>query len=96
MIGQRAQPHAASVFLRGRNGVTLEAAGALLSPFAEALERRLGVALRDGNAALLAVKTLEINVADASNWPAVSDWLRAWAQDYDASLKEIARDAADV
>jgi hypothetical protein len=83
------------VFLRGRNGVTLRAARAALAPIADAFEQRLGVALCGERSDLLAVQTLKVNVADAANWPAVSDWLRDWAGKYDAVLRELARRRRD-
>ena len=95
VIGQWVQAHAASVFLRGRNGVTLRAARAALAPIADAFEQRLGVALCGERSDLLAVQTLKVNVADAANWPAVSDWLRDWAGKYDAVLRELARRRRD-
>ena len=89
VIGQRVQEHAASVFLRGRYGVKLAAAEAALAPFADRLNDRLGVAVRDDGQGLLAVKTLEIGVADPSNWPRVSTWLRDRATEYDATLRQL-------
>ena len=90
VIGQMVQEHAATVFLRGRYGVPLETVEEALAPFAEELEQRLGVRLRGDRRALLAEKTLALNVSDPSNWPLVSAWLRAQADGYDAALREIA------
>ena len=90
VIGQHVQEHSACVFLRGRNGVTLETVWAMLAPFAEKLERRLGVSLRGDRPALLAVKVLEIDVANPANSPEISDWLQERTMTYDAALRDLA------
>jgi len=87
VIAQLVEDNAAVVFLRGRNGVPLDAAHAALSPFRERLERRLGVSLCGARPALLAAKTLEAQATDPSNWPRLSDWLRDQARDYEAVLR---------
>jgi hypothetical protein len=93
VIGQLVQENGAKVFLRGRNGVTLDAVEGKLAPFADILERRLGVPLRVNGRAALSETALTINAVDPSNWRAMSSWLRAQADDYDAALREVATSA---
>jgi hypothetical protein len=94
VIAQFVRENAVSVFLRGRYGVPIETAEEALAPFAEKLERRLGVPLRISHRALLAEKTMAINAVDPANSAQISDWLRAQGDDYDAALREVASHAA--
>ena len=91
VIGQFVRENSACVFLRGRNGVTLQAVRDALAPFADRLEFRLGVSLRSEHGAVLAEKSLAIDARRPSNWAGASDWLRTQAQDYDAALREVTR-----
>jgi len=94
VIGQLVEENAACVFLRGRYGVTLEAVVAVLAPFADKLAGRLGVSLRGAHRAMLAEKTLPIDITNPSKWPETSDWLRNHAQEYDTTLRELANQGA--
>ena len=94
VIGQLVQENSACVFLRGRNGVTLDAVQEALAPFADRLEARLGVSLQGERPALLAEKSLAIDASKPSNWIEASDWLRTHAQAYDLALREVVRENA--
>ena len=89
VIGLYVDLNAAEVFLRGRQGVTREAAWEILSPFRARIEEELGVLLNDASCAVLARTRLAIQLANSTNWQMASAWLTTQAQRYDAILTAL-------
>ena len=94
VIGLHVEPNGAEVFLRGRQGVTREAALKALSPLAPTIGQDIGVPLDDASCAVLALKRFALDMTNPANWPAASHWLATEAQLYDAVLQRVSGSCA--
>jgi hypothetical protein len=89
VMGLHVEPNGAEVFLRGRFGVTRDAALKTLSPLTATISQDIGVPLDDASGAVLALKRFTLDMTKPANWPAASQWLTAQAQLYDAVLQRL-------
>jgi hypothetical protein len=96
VIAQFAQDAGVSVFLRGRDGVTLDAVDGLLAPFADGFERRLGVPVHGARSGTLAESRLEIDLRRPENWGEASMWLRSRTESYDEALRAMVRESVNL
>jgi hypothetical protein len=92
VVGLQILDPVASVFIRGRPGVPIEAVLERLTPFAETLEMRLGVSLAIENRSILAVKKRMIAAADRDRCNEIVNWMRSEADNYEAAVRECVRD----
>lgn len=83
--------HGCGIFVRGRRGQERAESGALLLPYRQELEERLGVPISDSEGYGL-TKSLDADARDPSSWPRLAAWLVDHLKVYEEALEAIVFD----